>query len=208
MGRYLGSDCKLCRRAGEKLFLKGTRCSSAKCTLERRNYPPGSHRKSRVNLSDYAIRLREKQKLKNIYGILERQFRKYFLSARRKKGITGLNLLRLLEMRMDNVVYLMGLGLSRAQARQITRHGHIRVNGRKVNIPSFTVKAGDVVEVIPRAKEYKYLKDNLEITKERAVPGWLEFDRDKLVAKILRAPIREDITVPIQESLIVELYSR
>ncbi len=208
MGRYLGSSCKLCRRAREKLFLKGTKCASPKCTLERRNYPPGAHRESRANRSDYAIRLREKQKLKNIYGILERQFRKYFLSARRKKGITGLNLLCLLEMRLDNIVYLLGLGLSRAQARQITRHGHICVNGRKVNIPSFTVKAGDVVEVIPKAKEYKYLKDNLEITKERLVPGWLEFDRDKLKAAVLRIPAREDIAVPIQESLIVELYSR
>jgi small subunit ribosomal protein S4 len=208
MGRYIGADCKSCRRSGAKLFLKGTRCATPKCAIERRNYPPGSHRPKRGSLSDYAIRLKEKQKAKNIYGILEKQFRRYFRLAKKQKGITGLNLLRLLEMRLDSAVYNLGLALSRDQARQIARHGHICVNGRKVNIPSFIVKTGDVVEVGPKAKEYSIFKDNLEMTKERTIPGWLEFDRNNLKGKVIRIPAREDITVPVQENLIVELYSR
>lgn len=208
MGRYLGPDCKLCRRAGEKLFLKGTRCYTPKCAIERRNFPPGIHKQARASLSDYAVRLKEKQKVKRMYGLLERQFRRYFTLAEKQKGAPGLNLLRLLERRLDNIVYLLGLGLSRAQARQITRHGHILVNGRKVNIPSFSVKVGDVIEVNSKAKEYAILKDNLEITKDRPVPSWMEFDRNKLSARVLRLPNREDIPASIQENLIVELYSR
>jgi len=208
MARYLGADCKLCRRAGEKLFLKGTRCSTPKCTLERRNYPPGQQKNVRSNMSDYAIRLKEKQKVKRIYGILERQFRRYFRLAEKQKGITGLNLLRFLEMRLDNVVYYLGIGTSRDQARQIVRHGHISVNGRKVDIPSFAVKVEDVIEVRPKSREYKMVKDNLELNKERSAPGWLEFDSNNLKGKVVRMPLREDITIAVQENLIVELYSR
>lgn len=208
MGRYLGADCKLCRRAGEKLFLKGTRCSTPKCTLEKRNYPPGQHKKTRSNTSDYSIRLKEKQKVKRIYGILERQFRHYFIVAQKQKGMTGLNLLRMLEMRLDNVVYYLGIGLSRDHARQIVCHGHVMVNGKKVDIPSFAVKVEDVIEIRPKSREYKMVKDALEVTKERVRPAWLEFDAKDLKGRVVRIPVREDITMAVQENLIVELYSR
>lgn len=209
MARYIESDCKVCRRAGEKLFLKGLRCSTPKCALERRNYAPGErHARFRSKLSDYAQRLREKQKVKAMYGLLERQFRRYFAMAERQKGTTGLNLLRLLETRLDNVVFRLGLAASRDQARQLVRHGHIRVNSRRVNIPSFNVKLGQVIEISPQAKEYKIFKENLETTKERVRPTWLEFDEKNLTGKVSRLPVRDDITTPIQENLIVELYSR
>jgi len=208
MGRYLGADCKLCRRAGEKLFLKGTRCSTAKCALEKRNYPPGQHKKTRPNTSDYSVRLKEKQKVKRIYGILERQFRRYFIVAQKQKGITGLNLLRMLEMRLDNVVYYLGIGLSRDHARQIVCHGHVMVNGKKVDIPSFAVKVEDVIEIRPKSREYKMVKDALEVTKERVRPAWLEFDAKDLKGRVVRMPLREDITIAVKENLIVELYSR
>ena len=208
MGRYLGADCKLCRRAGEKLFLKGTRCSTAKCAIEKRNSPPGQHKRMRSNTSDYSIRLKEKQKVKRIYGILERQFRRYFRIAEKQKGSTGLNLLRMLEMRLDNVVYYLGIGLSRDHARQIVCHGHVMVNGKKVDIPSFAVKVEDVIEIRPKSREYKMVKDALEVTKERVRPAWLEFDAKDLKGRVVRIPVREDITMAVQENLIVELYSR
>jgi small subunit ribosomal protein S4 len=166
------------------------------------------HKQRRGGFSDYAIRLREKQKLKRYYGILEAQFRRCFKRAKQQKGITGLNLLRILETRLDNVVYHAGFALSRNQSRQVTRHGHILVNGRKVNIPSFSVKPGDVVEVAQKSKEKDAFKTSLEITKERVTPGWLECDRNNMKAKILRLPLREDITVPVEENMVVELYSR
>lgn len=209
MAKLVKADCKICRRAGEKLFLKGTRCSTPKCGLERRNFAPGDrHGRFRGKVSDYGRRLREKQKVKSIYGLLERQFRRYFHTAERLKGTTGLNLLRLLEKRLDNVIFCMGLATSRDQARQIVRHGHILVNGRRVDIPSFTTKVGQVISLSPKVKEYKIIKDNLELTKERARPAWLEFNEKELSAKVLRELVREDITAPIRESLIVEFYSR
>lgn len=208
MARYLGPSCRICRRYAQKLFLKGTRCSTPKCSLERKNIAPGMHKQKRGGFSDYAIRLREKQKLKRYYGILEAQFRRYFKMAKQRKGVTGLNLLRILETRLDNVVYHAGFALSRNQSRQVTRHGHILVNGRKVNIPSFSVRPGDLVEVAPKYKEKETFKAGIEITKERIAPAWLECDRNNMKAKVLRLPHREEITVPVEENMVVELYSR
>jgi len=211
MARYIDAVCRLCRRQGEKLFLKGTRCNTEKCAVTKRAFPPGQHGqggKRRSKLSNYGLQLREKQKVKRIYGVLEKQFRRYFEVASKSKGVTGKVLLQLLERRLDNVVFRMGLGLSRAQARQIVRHNLISVNTRRVNIPSFLISEGDVVKVTAKEKAQKKLKDNLELAKDRTVPNWLEFSPADLTAKIVRLPGKDDIQQVIQEQLIVELYSK
>ncbi len=209
MARYREPVCRLCRREGMKLFLKGERCHGDKCAIERRNFPPGQHGKDRrPRLLGYGLQLREKQKLRRIYGILEDQFRHYFEKAAGGKGITGDVLLQLLERRLDNVVYRMGLATSRSQARQAVRHGHFQVNGRKVNIPSYLVKAGDVVEVRQGSRENPSLLASREATGRQTTPPWIEVDRENLRAKIANNPQRQDISLPIQEQLIVELYSK
>lgn len=204
MAVYNEPKCKLCRRAGEKLFLKGAKCNTEKCPMGKRPYAPGEHRRDRVKFSDYGIRLREKQKTRQIYGVLERQFRNYFKKAEKMKGPTGENLLQLLERRLDNVVYRMGFALSRSHARQLTRHRHFLVNGKIVNIPSYLVEEGDEIKV----KNPGVVRDVVEMTKEREVPSWLKVDRKGLSGKVLKFPSREDITVPVDEHLVVELYSR
>jgi small subunit ribosomal protein S4 len=205
----MGPVCRLCRREGTKLFLKGERCHTEKCAIERRNFPPGQHGKDRrPRMLGYGVQLREKQKVRRIYGILEGQFRRYFEKAALRKGVTGELLLQFLERRIDNVVYRMGLATSRAQARQAVRHGHFQVNGRKVNIPSYTVRPGDVVEVRPGSRENKTLLSNRDATAHQAAPSWMEVDRENLRARILSVPPRQDIAQPIQEQLIVELYSK
>jgi small subunit ribosomal protein S4 len=209
MGRYTGAVCRLCRREGEKLFLKGTRCFTEKCAVARRAYAPGQHGEGRrTKLSNYGLQLREKQSVKRIYGVLERQFRKYFEIASKTKGVTGKVLLQLLERRLDNVIFRMGLAISRAQARQIVRHNMVYVNDRRVNIPSFLVDKDDTVQLKTKEKASKKIKEILEISKDRTVPGWLQYDSSNWSAKILRLPEKEDIQQPIQEQLIVELYSK
>lgn len=205
MARYTGPDCKLCRREGLKLFLKGERCLTEKCAIERRAYPPGQHGRGRIKQSEYLTQLREKQKARRYYGLLEKQFRGYYEKASRKEGITGENLLRLLEQRLDNVVYRLGFGASRAQARQLIRHGHFCVNGRRVTIPSFQVKSGDEVTLRhERAKETILAATDLVAS----VPAWLQADHENLSGKVVRSPDRDEIDVPVQEQLIVELYSK
>ena len=196
MARYTGADCRLCRREGAKLFLKGDRCYTDKCAIERRNYAPGEAGKKRIKESEYRLQLREKQKTKRIYGVLEKQFHHYYEIAGRQQGVTGENLLRILESRLDNVVYRLGFAKSRAEARQQVRHGHITVNGRRVDIPSFRVKAGDLVAVAPKANE------------RVQVPAWLEVDIEKLQGNVLALPQRDQIDLDIREQLIVELYSK
>jgi len=209
MGRYTGAVCRLCRRQGEKLFLKGTRCQTEKCAANKRAYPPGQHGEGkRKKLSNYGLQLKEKQKVKRIYGVMEKQFRKYFEVASKTKGVTGKVLLQLLERRLDNVVFRMGMGISRSQARQIVRHNLIAVNSRRVNIPSFLVDKDDLVEVKSKDKPKIKIKDNLELSKDRTVPSWLEFSAAELKGKVLRLPEKSDIQQPIQEQLIVELYSK
>ncbi len=208
MARYTGPLCRLCRREGEKLFLKGIRCTTEKCGIERRKYPPGQHGQGRGKLSDYGIQLREKQKVRRIYGIMERQFRLYFEEAVRMKGITGEVLLQLLERRLDNVVYRMGFGANRRQARQLVRHGHFQVNGRRVDIPSFLLRAGDEVKIMESSRESAVIADNLAIAEHRGSPEWIEFDAQGLKGKFVRIPTREEIQLPVQEQLIVELYSK
>jgi len=209
LARQMGPVCRLCRREGMKLFLKGERCHTEKCAIERRNFPPGQHGKARrPRMLGYGVQLREKQKVRRIYGILEGQFRRYFEKAALKKGVTGELLLQFLEQRIDNVVYRMGLATSRAQARQAVRHGHFQVNGRKVNIPSYNVRPGEVVEVRPGSRENKTLLANRDATAHQAAPSWMEVDRENLRARILSVPPRQDIAQPIQEQLIVELYSK
>jgi small subunit ribosomal protein S4 len=209
MGRYTGAVCRLCRRQGEKLFLKGTRCQTEKCGVAKRAFPPGQHGQGRrQKLSNYGVQLKEKQKVKRIYGVMERQFRKYFKIASKTKGVTGKVLLQLLERRLDNVVFRMGLGISRSQARQIVRHNLIAVNARRVNIPSFLVDKDDVVEIKAKDKAKIKIKDNLELSKDRTVPSWLEFSVADMKGKVLRLPEKADIQQPIQEQLIVELYSK
>ncbi len=209
MGRYTGAVCRLCRRQGEKLFLKGTRCQTEKCAANKRAYPPGQHGEGkRKKLSNYGLQLKEKQKVKRIYGVMEKQFRKYFKVASKTKGVTGKVLLQLLERRLDNVVFRMGMGISRSQARQIVRHNLIAVNSRRVNIPSFLVDKDDLVEVKSKDKPKIKIKDNLELSKDRTVPSWLEFSAAELKGKVLRLPEKSDIQQPIQEQLIVELYSK
>jgi small subunit ribosomal protein S4 len=209
VARYTGSVCRLCRREGTKLFLKGERCFSDKCSLEKRAYPPGEHTRSRrLRLIGYGLQLREKQKLRRIYGVLEQQFRRYFEKAERTRGVTGENLLSLLERRLDNVIFRLGLASSRAQARQLVRHGHILVNGKKVNIPSYLVKKGDNISVREKSKKLDAVISASQLTKNRPVPKWLTVDYDKLVGKMTEFPSREDIDFPVQEQLIVELYSK
>lgn len=208
MARYTGPSCRICRREGEKLFLKGERCYTNKCAIVRRSYAPGQHGQQRKKLSEYGLQLREKQKAKRFYGVLESQFRRYFEMATKKKGVTGENLLQILESRLDNVVYRLGLATSRAEARQLVRHGHFTVNGKKVDIPSYLVSPGDIVAVRDKFKSSPRLGEILDVTRGRAVPKWLEFDADNLVGKVISLPAREDIDLPVSEHLIVELYSK
>lgn len=208
MARYTGADCRLCRREGAKLFLKGDRCYTEKCAIERRNYAPGEAGKKRVKESEYRGQLREKQKTKRIYGVLEKQFRHYYDMANSQKGVTGENLLRILESRLDNVVYRLGFAKSRAEARQQVRHAHIMVNGRRVDIPSFRVRPGDVVSVAPKAKDLLVIKSALISNERVQVPAWLEVDIEKLQGSVLALPQRDQIDLDIREQLIVELYSK
>jgi len=198
----------MCRREGQKLFLKGDRCLSEKCSFNRRSYAPGQHGQARKKLSDYGLQLREKQKLRRIYGILEAQFARYFALAERKKGITGENLLQLLETRLDNVIYRLRLASSRREARQLVRHGFFRVNGRKVNIPSYQLKPGDVITLKETATNSPLIKSILEANNGQNIPEWLELDTNSWTGRVLAIPSREQIDVPVQEHLIVELYSR
>src|SRR4029078_11954079 len=207
MARYSGPVCRLCRREGMKLFLKGERCYTEKCAIEKRNLPPGQHGKLRkAKLVGYGLQLRGKQKVKRIYGVLENQFRRYFEMADRQRGITGETLLQLLERRFDNVIYRLGLATSRAQARQLVRHGHFLVNGRKVDVPSYSLKAGDVVTIKSTSTKNATILHAMEEVKGRGVPGWLTFDGE--AGKIMSLPTREQINLPVQEQLIVELYSK
>ncbi len=208
MARYTGAVCKLCRREGKKLFLKGDRCYTGKCALERRSYAPGQHGQNRKKISEYGMQLRAKQTAKRYYGIQEGQFYKYFLMAEKRQGIVGENLLKLCESRLDNVVYLLGWASSRAEARQLTIHAHFRVNGKKVDIPSYLLKAGDVVSVKDSSKDSVKIKEVLEANASRPVPMWLEKNAEELSAKVARLPEREEIAVPVEEHLIVELYSK
>jgi small subunit ribosomal protein S4 len=208
MARYTGADCRLCRREGIKLFLKGDRCYGDKCAIERRPYPPGQAGKKRPRDSEYRVQLREKQKTKRMYGLLEKQFRTYYELANRQQGITGENLLRLLESRLDNVVYRLGFAKSRDEARQVVRHGHINVNGRRVDIPSYRVRPGDLVSIGAKAKDLLVIKTAIISSEKIEVPGWLEVDLDKLHGKVLSLPVREQIDAPVREQLIVELYSK
>lgn len=206
MARYVGSKCKLCRREGMKLFLKGDRCMGVKCAVERRQYPPGEHgQRMRIRRTEYGLQLREKQKVKRVYGVFEKQFRNYFHKASRQHGVTGENLLRLLELRLDNVAYRAGFAPSRNNARQLVNHRHFTVNGRVVGIPSYSVKVGDVIQA--RERISGVVKANLERIGTDAVP-WLQVDANKLAATVLEVPSREGIPIPVQEQLIVELYSK
>jgi small subunit ribosomal protein S4 len=208
MARYIGPDCKLCRRERQKLYLKGTRCEGPKCAIEKRPYPPGEHGRGRIRESEYLLQLREKQKARRIYGVLERQFRNYYEEASRQSGLTGENLLRLLELRLDNVVYRGGLARSRDEARQLVRHRHFRVNGRTVNIPSYRVRPGDVVTVRERARTIVPILGAVELLGSKTIPGWVSTDQSKLQISVLDVPTRQQIDVPVQEQLIVELYSK
>jgi small subunit ribosomal protein S4 len=209
MARYIGPVCRLCRREGMKLFLKGERCYTDKCAIEKRNVPPGQHGRSRkAKVVGYGIQLREKQKVKRTYGVLENQFRRYFEAADRQKGITGELLLQALERRLDNVVYRLGFATSRAQARQLVRHGHFNVNGRKVDIPSYAVRQGDVVAVQGPSGQNVSIQHAMEEVKGRGIPEWLLFDAGSLSGRVSQLPTREQINLPVQEQLIVELYSK
>ena len=208
MARYTESVCRLCRREGMKLFLKGDRCFKDKCAIERRNYPPGQHGRRRSKLLGYGIQLREKQKVKRIYGLLERPFRLTFQRAERRKGITGANLLQELERRLDNVVYSLGFAASRAQARQLVCHGHVTVNGRKVTIPSFRVNKGNLIAIKEKSRTNEQIKASVETARARGVPGWLDVQPESFSGTVLELPSREEIKLPIQEQLIVELYSK
>ena len=207
MARYRAAACRQCRREGIKLFLKGSRCFTEKCAIERRNYPPGQHGLGRSKRSAYGEQLREKQKAKRIYGLLEGQFRRYFERAERERGVTGENLLRLLERRLDNAVFRLGFGASRAEARQIVRHGHIMVNGRKVSLPSFLVKVGDQIQLRPNSGLQERVNENLSAGRGQ-VPQWMELTPAEKRAVVRSLPLRDDIQIPVQEQLIVELYSK
>ena len=208
MARYTGPVCRICRRHGMKLFLKGTKCLTEKCPIQRRNFPPGQHGQGRTKMSDYGLQLREKQKVKRMYGLLEKQFRKTFAQASRAKGVTGVKLLELLERRIDNVVFRLGFATSRAQARQMVRHRHVKVSDRRVTIPSFSVKPGMAVRVVGSEKFLAALKETRELTKERPLPGWLDRHPEEPLGTVTGTPKRDDVQFPIQESLIVELYSK
>jgi small subunit ribosomal protein S4 len=211
MANYTDAVCKLCRREGQKLFLKGDRCLSPKCAIEKRNYPPGDHGKKatfRRKVSDYGMQLREKQKARRIYGVMERQFRRYFADASRRKGMTGTTLLSMLESRLDNVVYRLGFADSRSQARQLVRHGHFDVNGRKNNIPSYLTSVGDVIQVRVNSQNKSYFKDRSQVMQSNRAPGWLSLNLMNLSGSVQSEPGREDIEIPLNEQLIVEYYSR
>jgi len=208
VARYIGPVCRLCRREGMKLMLKGERCYTEKCAIERRAYAPGQHGQRRSKQSDYGQQLREKQKVKRVYGLLEKQFRRYFYMADRKKGVTGENLLQLLERRLDNTVYRMGFAVNRTEARHLVRHGHFLVNGRKADVPSALVSAGDVVEVRAKSQEVVRIVESIESVDRRGIPAWLTVERKDFKGEITTLPSREDIVMPIQEQLIVELYSK
>ena len=208
MSRYKDEQCRICRREGQKLFLKGSRCYSDKCSITRRNYAPGQNGQKKSKISEYGTQLREKQKTKAFYGVGEKQFRKYFEMAENKKGITGENLLQILESRLDNVVYRLGFGVSRPQARQLVTHGNIEVNGKKVDIPSYLVKAGDVITVRENKKDNATIKVNIEANAARPIPAWLELNNETLSGKVVRLASREDVDIPVEEHLIVELYSK
>ena len=208
MARYTGAVCKLCRREGKKLYLKGERCYTGKCAVERRAYAPGQHGQSRKKATEYGLQLRAKQQAKRYYGIQEGQFYKYILRAERKQGVTGENLLRICESRLDNVVYLLGWANSRAEARQLVTHGHYKVNGKKVNVPSYLLKAGDEIAIKDKSKESTKIQATVEANASRPVPQWLDLNAETLSAKVLALPTREQIMVPVEEHLIVELYSK
>jgi small subunit ribosomal protein S4 len=208
LARYTGACCRICRREGLKLFLKGERCFSDKCAYERRAYPPGQHGQGRVKTSDYGVQLREKQKVRRMYGLLESQFHRTFEAADRRKGVTGWNLLLLLERRLDNIVYRAGFASSRAQARQLVRHEHFAVNGKKLSVPSFQVGSGDSITVREGSRNCQQVLDSLESVQRRGVPAWLELARERFEVVVRNFPSREDLTMPIQEQLIVELYSK
>ncbi|MDR1608450.1 MAG: 30S ribosomal protein S4 [Deltaproteobacteria bacterium] len=208
MARYTEAVCRVCRRENTKLFLKGDRCYANKCAFERRAQAPGQHGGRRGKLSDYGAQLREKQKVKRTYGLLEKQFRSLFEKAERQKGITGANLLILLEKRLDNIVYRLGFATSRNQARQLVNHGHFLVNGRKVDIPSFLVKTGDLVSLREKSRQNAYIQQSMETVARRGVPRWLEMDKAAFQGRVKEAPVRDDLTMPISEQLIVELYSK
>lgn len=209
MARYIGPVCKLCRREGMKLYLKGERCYSEKCAYTRRPYPPGQHGQGRIKLSEYAVRLREKQKVRRIYGVLERQFRGYFQEANRRKGRTGEEMLALLERRLDNVVHRMGFGASRAEARQLVRHGHVHVNGKRLDIPSYIVRVGDKVDIAEKSRKSKAVAASIAGADKRPIASWIEVDRANFTGTVKGQPVREDLNEPeIREQLIVEYYSR
>jgi len=212
MARYAGPVCRLCRREGMKLFLKGERCYAEKCAIEKRNVPPGSQQGGRrrrpSKVMGYGLQLREKQKVKRTYGVLESQFRRYFAEAERQRGITGETLLQLLERRLDNVVYRLGLATSRPQARQLVRHGHFYVNGKRADVPSYSLKEGDAVSVRERSNKKASILYAMEEVKGRGIPGWLQFDASAMTGRIASLPTREQINLPVQEQLIVELYSK
>lgn len=208
MARYTGPQCRLCRREGLKLYLKGDRCYTGKCAIDRRSYAPGQHGQSRKKASEYGIQLRAKQRARRIYGVLEKPFRTYFERAERQGGIAGENLLRLLERRLDNVVYRLGLGASRVEARQLVLHGHFTVNGKKVNIPSFQVRVGDEIAVAEKSKNSPRIKELIERAADRTPPAWLEYDAQEVKGRVVALPNRDQIDVPVEEHLIVELYSR
>lgn len=208
MAKYTDAKCRLCRREGGKLFLKGEKCFSDKCPVEKRPYAPGQHGQRRGRSSDYGVQLREKQKVRRIYGVMEGQFHRYYEAADRSRGVTGEVLLQLLERRLDNIIYRMGFGASRAEARQVVRHNHILVNGRKVNIPSYSVKAGDVIEVAQKAKDDLRVRAAVEATESRGFPEWIEVDSKALKGTIKALPVRSDLPSEINEHLIIELYSK
>jgi small subunit ribosomal protein S4 len=209
LARYIGSVCKLCRREGTKLFLKAERCYTDKCAIVRRSYPPGQHGQGRIKQSEYCVQLREKQKIRRLYGVLERQFRGYFEKAERMKGVTGDNLLQLLERRLDNVSQRMGFAGSKKEARQLVRHGHLLVNGKKVTIPSYLLKAGDVVELREKSRSLVQVQQTLAAVEKRGFPSWLEIDKAQFRGKVLSLPARDECTLPtVKEQLVVELYSK
>jgi small subunit ribosomal protein S4 len=208
VARYIGALCRICRREGEKLFLKGDRCYTEKCAVERRKYPPGQHGQAYRKLSDYGFQLREKQKVRKIYGLLEKQFRRYFYEAERRKGITGALLLQLMESRLDNIIYRMGFAPNRRMARQLISHGHILVNGKKVNLPSYEIKGGDIVEIKESSRGIPEIIDSFSKAEHRGIPAWVEITAENLRGKVLHIPPREEIQLPVQEQLIVELYSK
>lgn len=208
MARNYGAVCRVCRRENQKLFLKGDRCYTEKCSFERRGYPPGQHGQGRIKFSEYGLQLREKQKIKKMYGLLEKQFRSLFEKADRSKGITGSNLLSMLERRLDNVAYRSGFANSRAEARQLVRHGHFAINGRRVNIPSYLVNKGDMVEIREKSRNVARIGGALEAVKRREIPQWLELDSSTLKARVRDLPARDDVTAPMEERLVVELYSK